>query len=886
MKHTISFVLLSISFFVHAQSLDPTFGSNGGIVVNQTLNTPPDDYVKNAVLQPDDNLLVISNNVSTGVGSLSRITPQGFLDSTFNNYGFRNFGRLQAIALQGDGKILVASGNTIYRVNTDGSMDASFNATGNQQIMINNFAMNIYAIAVKNNGKILLAGSVSNGTNNDLALASLNTDGSFDTFFDFDGKATLDIAQQNNDASGLAIQADGKIVVCGMAYNGTLQQLMLARFTAVGSLDTTFSSVGYTISDQALPHYPHAIALQTDGKVLVTGAYTVNKLFVMRYTTTGSLDATFATNGYLATNFFNYSSSNYLTNTYINCSRILSLSNGKILLSTNVINNGFGLIQLNANGSLDSTFGVNGVVSQTVGTDRSRFLGINSTGKIVTGGFSIGEGIEKLVYSTTGFYESEVNVHLLQSDEKIIAYYEQSSGKTIALTKDSRLIRYNTNGTIDTTFGVNGVVDISTINSNFSLYNLQKNVVIFGDQFFITGRTVINNIYLPVLIKLNAEGQLDTSFGTAGYVTITGEGLIPDYEFIDVLKLIDDKIYLGYDYYTLEGIANNYNAFYGIMRLNIDGSIDTSFGNAGVIFKNFNHYTQSGEFPFDIIKDPNNKIIVTGGLFEQLGNYRRAIGTMRLNNDGSFDQSFGNNGALITDSTSSRNYALDLFVTNNNKYVLNSVTTELNGQSHNTLIQLNNDGTYDTTFATNGLLSLPNYNAYNSIIIQSDHKILVANNTNNQFGITRFNSTGSIDSSFGTNGQLTTPIYYFSNVNSMLFLQNGKLLVGGSAYNGSSNVLAQARYINLNLSNPEFDQAEQVVSVYPNPVSSNFVVRSSSQLASSLSVVNLLGQEVFHTTLQGSETQIDKTWPGSGLYLVKIYDTNKQLVETHKVLFE
>ncbi len=883
MKQTISLVFLSISFFMNAQSLDPTFGSNGGIVVNQTATTPPDDYVKNAVLQPDDNLLVISNNPSSRIGSLSRITPDGFLDTSFNNYGFRNFGNLRALALQADGKILVAGGNTIYRVNSDGSMDTSFNATGKLLVSINNIAMNIYAIALKSNGKIMLAGSVSNGIDNDLALVSLNTNGSFDTFFDFDGKATLDIAQQNNDASGLAIQADGKIVVCGQAYNGTSQQLMLARFTAVGSLDTTFSTIGYTISAQTATHYPHAIALQADGKVLVTGS-SANKLFVMRYTTTGNLDSTFATTGYLATTYYNYSTPNYLTSSYSNgCSRILPLSNGKILLSANVVTNGFGLVQLNANGTLDSSFGTNGTVSQTIASDKSRFLALNSAGKIVTGGYTLGEGIEKLVYSSTGVFESEVNVHLLQSNEKIIALLEQSSQKTIALTEDSRLIRYNTNGTIDTTFGANGVTNTS--NTDFGFNPSFGSIALEGDKIILVGfDSVASN---SSLFKLTADGQVDTSFGTNGLLVLDNPTI--SQSFIDRVRVLNGKIYIAYDYYSAESIATGtYNSYYGLMRLNLDGTLDTTFGDNGIFYKNFNYYsTIDYEYPNDVSLDALNNVLITGVLLNRESNYSSVVATIKLNQNGVLDTSFGGNGVVISTPTgATKNWGTDLFITNGNKYLVNCDVTETNGQRHSCLVQLNTDGSLDTSYGNNGVLDLQNSYFYNLITQQPDGKILLATNLNAQFGITRYSTAGTLDNSFGANGVLSTPIYYFSSIYSLLFLQNGKLLVGGSAYNGNSNVLAQARYINLNLSNPEFGQAEEAVSVYPNPVSTNFMVRSSSQLASSITVVNLLGQEVYHTSLQGSETQIAKTWPGSGLYLVKIYDTNNQLLETHKVVFE
>lgn len=706
MKHTFSLLVLSISFFINAQSLDPTFGNNGGIVVNQTLNTPPEDYVKNAVLQPDDNLLVISNNPSSRIGSLSRITPEGFLDATFNNYGFRNFGTIRALALQADGKILVTSGNVIYRVNADGSTDTSFNTSGRQTISINNYSMTINTIVVKNNGKILLAGSVSNGNDNDLALAALNTDGSFDTFFDFDGKLTLDISQQNNDASGIVIQADGKIIVCGQAYNGTSQQLMLARFTAVGSLDTTFSAVGYTISAQSAALYPYDIAIQSDGKAVVTGAISGNKLFVQRYTTSGNLDASFATNGYLATNFYTtYSPINSAINSN-GCSRIIPLPNGKILLSANVVANGFGLVQLNSNGTLDSSFGNNGSISQTIGSDKSRFLALNSVGKIVTGGYTNGEGIEKLVYSSTGVFESEVNVHLLQSDEKIIALLEQSSQKTIAITEDSRLIRYNTNGTIDTGFGVNGVVNISTLDFYFNSSFLS--VAFDGDKIILVGNDSVTSN--SSLFKLTADGQIDTSFGNNGLLVLDNPTI--SQSFIDRVRVLNGKIYIAYDYYTAESISTStYNSYYGLMRLNLDGTLDTTFGDNGIFYKNFNYYsTTDYEYPNDVRLDALNNVLITGVLRNRESNYSSVVATIKLNQNGVLDTSFGSNGVVISTPTgATKNWGTDLFIINGNKYLINCDVFEISGQRHNCLVQLNTDGSLDTSYGNNGVLNTQNF---------------------------------------------------------------------------------------------------------------------------------------------------------------------------------
>ena len=99
-------------------------------------------------------------------------------------------------------------------------------------------------MAIQSDGKIVVAGDVDNGSNDDFAVARYNADGSLDTTFDGDGKVTTAIGTAEIDAYAVAIQADGKIVVAGDAYNGSDNDFAVVRYNADGSLDTTFDGDG------------------------------------------------------------------------------------------------------------------------------------------------------------------------------------------------------------------------------------------------------------------------------------------------------------------------------------------------------------------------------------------------------------------------------------------------------------------------------------------------------------------------------------------------------------------------------------------------------------------------------------------------------------------
>ena len=210
MKKTLLFLLFST--FTTAQSLDATFGYNG-------VSTEYQNTINSSQVIYDE---VYQNNLQYSVGRVVRnSSTRGVVyGDNGTDFVFKEIGdfALQTVCLQSDNKILAAGQNKIYRILPDNNFDTSFNTSGNQTINFGTFSMNIKCVSTQTDGKIVVSGYVSNGTNNDFAVARLNADGSFDTTFDSDGMQTIAFGTSNEQAFSHKIQSDGKIVVVGESY--------------------------------------------------------------------------------------------------------------------------------------------------------------------------------------------------------------------------------------------------------------------------------------------------------------------------------------------------------------------------------------------------------------------------------------------------------------------------------------------------------------------------------------------------------------------------------------------------------------------------------------------------------------------------------------------
>jgi uncharacterized delta-60 repeat protein len=352
-------------------------------------------------LQTDGKTLVAGNiDIGTDVDLvLLRFNTDGSLDTTFDTDGVavydsgsgKDFG--WAVALQADCKALVTGGTgtapnydiVLLRFNTDGSLDTTFDADG---VAVYNGGLTEHAlgVTVQGDGKAIVAGSAFNSTNSYLVVLRFHTDGSLDTTFDTDGVAVYDSGHGTDYGRAVVLQADGKALVAGQGYNGWDSYLMLLRFNTDGSLDTTFDADGVAVYDSGPgTESGWAVALQADGKPVVTGYSSNgmdNDLVLVRFNTDGSLDTTFGTNGVAV---YDGGSSDL--------ARAIAIqTDGKALVTGSAFNgtdSDLVVLRFHTDGSLDTTFGTNGVVVTDGGwADRGYGVALQTDGMALVAGDS------------------------------------------------------------------------------------------------------------------------------------------------------------------------------------------------------------------------------------------------------------------------------------------------------------------------------------------------------------------------------------------------------------------------------------------------------------------------------------------------------------------
>jgi len=360
--------------------------------------------------------------------------------------------RAAAQAIQTDGKI-VAVGQAfvtsnydfaLARYNPDGTLDTSFGTGGKVTTDIAGNNDNATAVAIQADGRIVVAGMASNGTNNDFALVRYNADGTLDSTFGTSGKTTLDFVLGSDDlARAVAIQRDGKIVVAGSTGTGAARDFALARLDSSGVLDTTFGTAGKVTTDFAgTADYVNAMALQSDGKIVVagqsdSGATTKVDFALARYDADGRLDTSFGTSGKATTDFLAGSDV---------AQAVAIQGDGKIIAvgrAFNGTNNDFAMARYDSDGTLDAGCGGNGkVLRDFAGThDEASAVAIQSDGKIVVGGNTqVGSQRDFALARFTSLCSVDTNFGTTQyvtadfagQNDRIAALSIQADGKILA----------------------------------------------------------------------------------------------------------------------------------------------------------------------------------------------------------------------------------------------------------------------------------------------------------------------------------------------------------------------------------------------------------------------------------------------------------------------
>src|SRR4029079_12128796 len=216
-----------------------------------------------------------------------------------------NMGVARAVFEQPDGKIVIAGSNgsgasgtfTVVRLSSDGVADPLFNGSGRVEALVAGRGSVGMAAVQQPDGRIVVAGSNRNATDDDFALARYNPDGSLDATFGAGGQVSTAIGAGDDRASALALQPDGKIVAAGTMFDGARLRFALVRYLANGSLDPTFGTGGKaTLAIPSMDGSARAVAVQDDGRIVIAGiAFISTPLFALpRLNADGSPDLGFA----------------------------------------------------------------------------------------------------------------------------------------------------------------------------------------------------------------------------------------------------------------------------------------------------------------------------------------------------------------------------------------------------------------------------------------------------------------------------------------------------------------------------------------------------------------------------------------------------------------
>ena len=267
-------------------SLDNTF-SETGKVVSQIGDSGSDDYAYGIALQPDGKIVVVGecSNGGSWRFCLARYLPNGAFDPSFNSGGrtLTQIGgvadRARSVALLKKKKIVVAgycanaynSDICVAQYLPDGSLDLLFNGTGTVVTSVGGRDFG-NGVAVQPNGKIVVAGSCDSAISADFCIVRYLANGQLDITFNGNGKVTAPFGTSEN-ATSIALQPDGKIVVAGYCYGSSNFDFCMARYLANGGLDTSFNVTGRVSTAFSAGHdYGYSLALQADGKIVVVGA--------------------------------------------------------------------------------------------------------------------------------------------------------------------------------------------------------------------------------------------------------------------------------------------------------------------------------------------------------------------------------------------------------------------------------------------------------------------------------------------------------------------------------------------------------------------------------------------------------------------------------------
>ncbi|MBV8660633.1 MAG: hypothetical protein JO129_00595 [Candidatus Dependentiae bacterium] len=452
----------------------------------------------------------------------------------------------QALAIQSDGKIVITGYDSttndlsdeifVARYLANGTLDTSFNASGTPGYAIfSTFSCKAYGVAVDAFGNIIVAGV--NVATNKMLVIRYTSAGILDASFNASGTPgyallTISSGITSSIGFGVIIQPNNNIVITGCLgtvgapYQGIVLACFLGSGVNAGTVNPSFGTTGtgYTIFNSGTYSSGNAIKLQSTGNIIVTGFVQAGgtQLAILRFSSTGQLDTTFGTNaGYSTLNLSGGSAGTSLAITY----------DAIIVAGNTGSNNGILVASFTSNGQINTEFNANGTAGYVLSTISGNYGGAPITS-----------------YSTYG--------NAIQADGKIVVCGAVGF-QPVDFALYGFLIRYNPNGSIDTTFTPSGSI-VYAAGGGTENYA----VAIQPDQKIVTTGFIAETYFVPAIIRLlgvTASEPINAEIGTYGY----NSNFISEFLYVDFYATeITDPIAQAVAIAQVNGVIATYASTY------------------------------------------------------------------------------------------------------------------------------------------------------------------------------------------------------------------------------------------------------------------------------------------------------------------------------------
>ena len=452
-------------------------------------------------------------------------------------------------------------------------------------------------------------------------------------------------------------------------------------------------------------------------------------------------------------------------------------------------------------------------------------------------------GIVTNVLDGSGGYGRKL---LLQNDGKMIlaGYTSQGSNRYFAA------LRLNSDGSVDNNFGTNGYTIETFGNVDARAYG----AILLDDGSFIligyvnvSGSTTGRDV---ALAKFNADGTLNTAFGTNGTV-ITPATSNDDFSYTGIVQPDGKIVVTGRT--QVNFLDNTF-----VIRYNADGTLDNTFGTNGVVT-----YDAGGtEDLYYIDRQSDGKIIIAGS--DAVSNATFLLS--RLNTDGTLDNSFGTSGYTATDISTSYDMINDIWVDSSDNSIY--VCGEANNGNMAVLAKYTADGVLD---------SMIGY----AFTKDANGNFLLAGRSGLHYAVIRITAAGVLDNGFGNSGIINTTIGSSNSVPYSLAVQpDGKIIAGGVSGLNNNNVFTVVRY-EPNLTTEITELVFSDLSIYPNPAKETLTI-SNLPNGSVVNITDVRGKSVYKSVITSEQAIINTANFANGVYIVQIENSgsvvNRKLV--------